>query len=309
MAGIRRSTQRATQAGLKAAVHRHKPFSRRGMQERLFTFAFSKLVYPQIWEDPDVDREALQLQPGDRLIGIASGGCNALSYLVDDPQEIIAVDLNGAHIALNRLKLVGLATLATYDEFFQFFGRADLRENIALYDEKLRPQLDESTRAYWDGRDISGRRRIDAFARNFYRHGLLGRFIGAGHVMAKLYGARLDAVLQADSLPQQREAFEREIAPLFEKRFVRWLTKRPSALVWARHPAGPISRACRGRSRWHRRRAQAARRTARLRLSGARQLFCLAGVWSQLRVGRRTRPAALSAGAALRGARGPARSA
>ena len=184
MARIRSSLKRATQDGLKAAVHRHKPLSRRGLQERLFTFAFSKLVYPQIWEDPDVDREALALKAGDRLIAIASGGCNVLSYLIDDPSEILAVDLNGAHIALNRLKLVGLSALETHEDFFRFFGRAHSRDNIALYDEKLRDRLDEASRAYWDGRDLSGRRRIDAFARNFYHHGLLGRFIGAGHVMA-----------------------------------------------------------------------------------------------------------------------------
>ena len=230
MARIRSSLKRATQDGLKAAVHRHKPLSRRGLQERLFTFAFSKLVYPQIWEDPDVDREALALKAGDRLIAIASGGCNVLSYLIDDPSEILAVDPNGAHIALNRLKLVGLSALETHEDFFRFFGRAQSRDNIALYDEKLRDRLDEASRAYWDGRDLSGRRRIDAFARNFYHHGLLGRFIGAGHVMAKLYGARLDTVLQADSLASQRQAFEREIAPLFEKRLVRWLTRRPAAL-------------------------------------------------------------------------------
>ena len=81
MQAIRRSTRQATREGLKAAVHRHKPFSRRGLQERLFTFAFRKLVYPQIWEDPVVDLEALQLQAGDRVIAIASGGCNVLSYL------------------------------------------------------------------------------------------------------------------------------------------------------------------------------------------------------------------------------------
>jgi S-adenosylmethionine-diacylglycerol 3-amino-3-carboxypropyl transferase len=230
MAGIRRSTLRATQEGLKAAVHRHKPFSRRGLQERLFTFAFSKLVYPQIWEDPAVDREALRLRSGDRLIAIASGGCNVLSYLIDDPQVVIAVDLNGAHIALNRLKLAGFEALETHEEFFRFFGRANSRANIALYDEKLRDRLDEAARAYWDGRDLSGRRRIDAFSRNFYHHGLLGRFIGAGHAMAKLYGAKLDAVLQAENLREQRAAFEAEIAPLFEKRFVRWLARRPSAL-------------------------------------------------------------------------------
>ena len=59
MANIRQSAQRATSMGLRAAVHRHKPLSRRGLQERLFTFAFSSLVYPQIWEDPVVDMEAL----------------------------------------------------------------------------------------------------------------------------------------------------------------------------------------------------------------------------------------------------------
>jgi S-adenosylmethionine-diacylglycerol 3-amino-3-carboxypropyl transferase len=230
MVAIRRSTQRATNEGLKAAVHRHKPLSRRGLQERLFTLAFRQLVYPQIWEDPNIDREALRLGPTDRLIAIASGGCNVLSYLIDDPQEIIAVDLNGAHVALNRLKLVGLQTFVSHELFFRFFGRADSHDNIALYDEKLRPALDDASRAYWDGRDLTGRRRIDAFARNFYRHGLLGRFIGAGHVVAKLYGARLDAVLHAETLADQRRAFEREIAPLFDKRFVRWLTRRPSAL-------------------------------------------------------------------------------
>ena len=230
MKKIGQAAKRATSAGLKNAVHRHKPLSRRGIQERLFTFAFRRLVYPQIWEDPIVDLAALNLQPTDRVIAIASGGCNVLSYLVDDPAEIVAVDLNGAHIALNRLKLAALAGLDSHAEFFAFFGRADSRDNVRLYDEKLRPRLDSASRAYWDGRELSAKRRIDAFAHNFYRHGLLGRFIGAGHAVARLYGARLDAVLAAATLAEQRRAFEREIAPLFEKRFVRWLTRRPSAL-------------------------------------------------------------------------------
>ena len=37
------------------AVHRYRPLSREGLSERLFTLAFSGLVYPQIWEDPAVD--------------------------------------------------------------------------------------------------------------------------------------------------------------------------------------------------------------------------------------------------------------
>ena len=77
--------RRATIAGLKAAVHRSKPLSRAGMLERLFTLAFKRLVYPQIWEDPVVDMKALDIGPGHQVIAIASGGCNVLSYLTADP--------------------------------------------------------------------------------------------------------------------------------------------------------------------------------------------------------------------------------
>jgi len=230
MPGIRAKVKLATRQNLNTAVHRHKAFSRRGLQERMFTLAFRQLVYPQIWEDPVVDLAALQLGSQDRIIAIASGGCNVLSYLTAGPREIVAVDLNGAHIALLNLKLRGLAALPDHAAFFDFFGRADRRENIATYQTLLRPGLDDATRAYWDGRGLDGRRRIEAFARGFYRHGLLGRFIGAGHAVARLYGKRFDALLAARSLEEQRTIFEREIAPLFDKKFVRWLARRPSAL-------------------------------------------------------------------------------
>ena len=230
MPGIRRAVKEATRRNLGAAVHRHKVFSRRGLQERVFTLAFRRLVYPQIWEDPLVDLDALRLTPRDRVVAIASGGCNVLSYLVARPEEIVAVDLNGAHIALLNLKLRGLAALADHSAFFDFFGRADRRENVVVYQTLLRPGLDEATRAYWDGRGLDGRRRIEAFARGFYRHGLLGRFIGAGHAVARLYGKKFDALLAASSLDEQRAIFERDIAPLFDKRFVRWLSRRPAAL-------------------------------------------------------------------------------
>ncbi len=41
---------------LRQAVHRHRAVTRQGIQERLFTLAFSGLVYPQIWEERGVGR-------------------------------------------------------------------------------------------------------------------------------------------------------------------------------------------------------------------------------------------------------------
>lgn len=229
MAYSTRVIRRATNDGLSAAVHQNKALSKTGVLERLFTFAFQHLVYPQIWEDPLVDMAALRIGADDHVVAIASGGCNVLSYLTADPARITAVDLNGAHIALNRLKLCALKNLPDYEAFFSFFGRADSAANVSLYQNRLRPLLDLDSRAYWDGR-VGLRRRIDGFADNFYRHGLLGRFIGAGHLLARLYGVDLGAILKAQTLDEQRALFERLLAPLVDKRFVRWLARQPATL-------------------------------------------------------------------------------
>jgi S-adenosylmethionine:diacylglycerol 3-amino-3-carboxypropyl transferase len=47
-----RPAPRASGRLVHEAVHRSRPLSRAGLSERLFTLAFSGLVYPQIWEDP-----------------------------------------------------------------------------------------------------------------------------------------------------------------------------------------------------------------------------------------------------------------
>ena len=53
---------------LKAAVHQKSLRSKRGVLERLFVWAFSGLVYPQIWEDPALDMEALERRArGERI--------------------------------------------------------------------------------------------------------------------------------------------------------------------------------------------------------------------------------------------------
>ncbi|MBV8105027.1 MAG: BtaA family protein [Hyphomicrobiales bacterium] len=196
----------------------------------MFTLAFSKLVYPQIWEDPVVDMKALEIGPDCEVIAIASGGCNVLSYLTADPAGVTAVDLNGAHVALGRLKICALQNLRDYETFFRFFGRADARANVSVYEHRLRAQLDPATRAYWDKRRAFGRRRIGVFARNVYRHGVLGHFLGAGHTLARLHGLDPSVVLKARTIEEQRALYRERLAPIFDKPLVRWLMKQPASL-------------------------------------------------------------------------------
>jgi len=223
----------ATASGrLNDAVRRNSLLSRQGLAEAAFASLFKGLVYPQIWEDPDIDLEALAIGPQHHVVAIASGGCNILSYLIADPARITALDLSRAHIALNRLKLAGLRHLPHYDAYYRFFGAADRADNLALYAEYLAPHLDEETRGYWETRRRFGlgQPRIAVFTRNLYRHGLLGRFIGFGHAVAKLYGVDPRDMLKARNLEEQRAYFETVLAPLFDKRLIRWFTEHPISL-------------------------------------------------------------------------------
>jgi S-adenosylmethionine-diacylglycerol 3-amino-3-carboxypropyl transferase len=206
-----------------------------GLQKRVFDYLFASLfkglVYPQIWEDPEIDLEALQIAPDCRVVAIASGGCNILSYLIADPAQITALDLSRAHIALNKLKLAAARHLPSADAFYRFFGDADEAANVAAYWRFLAPQLDAESRAYWERRGFGlRRRRISLFSRNVYRHGLLGRCIGFAHMLAKLYGIDPRDVLHARSLAEQRSYFDNVLAPLFDKRLIRWLTSRQISL-------------------------------------------------------------------------------
>ncbi|MEL6978059.1 MAG: DUF3419 family protein [Pseudomonadota bacterium] len=216
---------------LGAAVHRSKKaLSKDGMLERLFTTLFRGLVYPQIWEDPVVDMAALRLGPGDRIITIASGGCNMMSYLTADPAEILVVDLNKTHVALNKLKLEAARSLPTYQSFYRFFGEANHAANPAAYDRYLRPQLDAETRVYWEGRDWLFRRRIGFFRRGLYRRGLLGNFIGYGHFAGRLLGVRLSEAVECASIEEQKAFFDKKIAPLFDTWLVRTLSRQKASL-------------------------------------------------------------------------------
>jgi S-adenosylmethionine-diacylglycerol 3-amino-3-carboxypropyl transferase len=215
---------------LDAAVHRNRTLSVQGLLERAFTFAFRDLVYAQIWEDPVVDMEALDIRPDSHIVAIASGGCNLLSYLTADPARVYGVDLNAAHVALNRLKLTALTALPGHDAFYDFVGRADDVNNIDLFDQTLSPKLDIETRAYWNKRDRLGRRRISAFSRNIYQAGLLGRFIAITHFVARRNGIDPKSLITANSRADMQTRFDREIAPIFDKRLVKLLLDNPMSL-------------------------------------------------------------------------------
>ena len=92
------------------------------------------LVYNTCWEDPRLDRQALQLGSDDHVLVITSAGGNALDYLLDAPARVSAVDLNPRQNALLELKVAGIRAL-DFTTFFELFGLGKL--DVAR-DERVR---------------------------------------------------------------------------------------------------------------------------------------------------------------------------
>jgi S-adenosylmethionine-diacylglycerol 3-amino-3-carboxypropyl transferase len=107
------------------------------------------LVYNTCWEDPAVDRLALELGPHDSVLVITSAGCNTLDYALAGPACVHAVDANPRQTALLELKLAGIRAL-DFEDFFLVFGDGRHPAFRELYHDALRAQLSDFARRYWD---------------------------------------------------------------------------------------------------------------------------------------------------------------
>lgn len=225
------STSQVMHDQLCEAVHQNSLGSKVGILERLFSRLFEGLVYAQIWEDPVVDMHALQIQPSDNLVCIASGGCNMMSYLTASPASVLAVDLSPAHVALNKLKLTAAQHLPDQESFYAFFGDANHAGNEQLFDRYVSDHLDEKSRNYWAQSDIFRGAKKRIFTKGLYRHGVLGRFIGSAHVIAKISRVDFSRFLSCQTLAEQQVFFDAHVAPLFDKKLFRFIARQRAALI------------------------------------------------------------------------------
>jgi S-adenosylmethionine-diacylglycerol 3-amino-3-carboxypropyl transferase len=134
----------------------------------------NNLVYNACWEDPRLDRVALQLTEKDNVMVITSAGCNALDYVLNGPANVHAVDMNPRQNALLELKKSGIRNLE-YEDFFQMFGNGYLPNVQSIYTDKLRRSLSPWAEKYWD-RYIKF---FDNPKRSFYFRGTSGSFARA----------------------------------------------------------------------------------------------------------------------------------
>jgi S-adenosylmethionine-diacylglycerol 3-amino-3-carboxypropyl transferase len=204
---------------------------RNRLRDRIFTMIHGRnLVYNTCWEDPALDRVALQLRPDDSVLVITSAGCNALDYLLAGAGTVHAVDLNPRQNALLELKCGALRGL-DYPSFFELFGQGATPRARAMYHDAVRRHLSPPAARYWD-------RHIDFFAGGGWRHsfyyrgtsGFLARLVLTHARAVQKLRRPLEQLLAATTLDEQRQIYENSIRPRFWTRGLRWFLARSFTL-------------------------------------------------------------------------------
>ena len=214
------------------AVRNEKVSSRQGVLQKLFAVWFDAFVYNQIWEDPRVDLQALELNEKSRVLTISSGGCNALNYLLANPESVTAVDLNRHHIYLLNLKIAALKHLPAHEDFFAFFGRGKGSSTGSNYLKFIAQNLDKDTRRFWESNTLGGGifygDRI-SFFRNagLYEHSRNGYFLRFFHGFSRLFGCRPEELLKAKTLAEQETLYDKYLDPFFDNFVIKTLGKMP----------------------------------------------------------------------------------
>jgi S-adenosylmethionine-diacylglycerol 3-amino-3-carboxypropyl transferase len=183
---------------------------------RVFKFVHgNNLVYNTCWEDPRLDRQALELTSNDRVLVITSAGCNALDYLLAGAGNVFAVDMNPRQNALLELKASAIRNL-DYPRFFQMFGEGCLPNAESVYASHLRNSLSPTSRKYWD-RWI---RFFDNPKKSFYFRGTSGAFARMiGVYINRIARCRKEVmeILEAPTLAAQQEIYGRTKDKIWSK--------------------------------------------------------------------------------------------
>ncbi|NJK81789.1 MAG: DUF3419 family protein [Chloroflexaceae bacterium] len=109
---------------------------------------FDHIRYAQCWEDADILLDALDIQPGDTCLSIASAGDNTMALLSKSPGRVVAIDLSAAQLACLELRAAAYRALR-HNELLELLGSTPSTQRPDLYRRCL-PYLGPTARLFWE---------------------------------------------------------------------------------------------------------------------------------------------------------------
>lgn len=166
------------------------------------------LVYNTCWEDPVCDKQLLQLDDQSEIVMITSAGCNALSYLLDDPKGVHCIDMNYRQNSLLELKKA-MYRHGDYHMLEDYFAKGVVSDYDQKYQDHLRAYLPAFAQQYWD-------KKINYFSgkgmrKSFYYRGTSGALAWSfTRYMStkKNLKSAVEQCFNSKNLPSQREIYQ-----------------------------------------------------------------------------------------------------
>lgn len=169
-----------------------------------------KVVYSNVWEDPELNRKALKIDEGDTVLSITSGGCNSLNLLLEDPKKVISIDCNPGQSALLDLKIAAFKEL-NHEELSRFLGvriygnkeAIDPQERLVLYGRVSR-HLSEDSKRFWNAH-------LDQIKMGVIHCGSVEKFFGLYRKIIKtLYTFdNAERIFFCKTIEEQRDVYNR----------------------------------------------------------------------------------------------------
>lgn len=188
-------------------------------------------IYAFTWEDSRVDAELLKLGADDVVLAITSAGDNILSYAMQSPARIHAIDLNPSQNHLLELKVASFTALP-YEDFWKIFGEGKHPEFRSLLLSKLSPHLSSRAFQYWlDNAGIFTK----PSGRGLYDTGGSKHAIRVFRWISRLFGCRraVQELLASTTLAEQRRIWQSKIRPALLSPLVSNIVVSSEAFLWA----------------------------------------------------------------------------
>lgn len=162
---------------------------------------YSRLSYSFGNEDWRTEQQALDIQPGNRVLSITASGDRPLNLLSTPLGELTTIDANAMQNALFDLKRAAIKML-DYPNYIAFMGGTPQADRLKTY-AQLRPLLSEASQKIWD-------RQKSKVAKGVIYEGMIEKSLKVVSVfMRPVRGKKIDQLFAFDNLDEQREFLEK----------------------------------------------------------------------------------------------------
>ena len=194
----------------------------------------SYIRYANVWEDPILLLEGLDIKSTDKVLSIASAGDNAFALLTRNPSLCVAIDLNKPQLYLTELKREAIKLLSQ-EEYIGFVGFKENDKRWEIF-QNIASQLSESSRAYWENKR-------DEIEKGVVWNGKFEKYLAsfANKVLPLIHGKKkVGFLFKPKSSKEQKEFFDQKwntwrwkllFKLFFNKRIMGFLGRDPAFLA------------------------------------------------------------------------------